>query len=812
MLRGLLAVAVAVTALVGVSDARAAGPKTEVIVALEGPPLARAHATSRALSTTVRRSQLNVTTPFALSYRRELDAAQDAFAESVAREIPGATVRRRYAIVANAVSVVVPERAAARLSTLPGVARVYPTVRYRARLDRTPQVIGALALWGPSLSTAGQGLKIGIIDDGIDHTHPFFSPQGYAPPAGYPRGQAAYTTAKVIVARAFPPRTPSWRHASKPFDPDHSGHATHVAGIAAGNHNTAVAGSTERFSGVAPRAYLGNYKVLTIPTAADVGLDGNSPEIVAGIEAAVADGMNVINLSIGEPEIEPARDIVTKAIDAAVDAGVVAVVAAGNDFTEFGRGSIGSPGSAAKAITVGATTSGRTGAAGTMAGFSSSGPTPLSLRLKPEVSAPGVEVASSIPGGDWASWSGTSMAAPHVAGGAALLLQRHAWTPAQVKSALVQTARAVAGSGGEAAVARQGAGLVDLAGANAPLVLASPAAVSFGVVKSGATVRRQIALSDAGGGGGTWTVSIDSQVRAGGVRVTAAAPTVAVPGELVVEAAVESGAAQEQMGFVVLRRGQDVRRVPYWLGVATAARLRPHATLRRPGVYRGTTRGKPSRAATYLYPELVNGRRPALSGPEHVFRFRLGRPAANFGVVVLGRARGVTVEPRIVEGGDPARLVGYTSLPLNLNPYLRDFLSPRAVSGAVLPAAGTYDIVFDSPNAARSGSFRFRFWVNDTTPPRLRVDRNTVRRSRLSFAATDAGSGIDPASIVAVVDGSARPGRLVGGRIVVDVSELGRGRHTIVLQVSDYQETRNMENVPRILPNTSRLRLAFTLR
>ena len=111
-------------------------------------------------------------------------------------------------------------------------------------------------------------------------------------------------------------------------------------------------------SGVAPRAYIGNYKALTVPTDAGVGLDGNAAEIVAAIEAAVADGMNVINLSIGEPEVEPSRDLVALALDAAAAAGVVPVVAAGNDFDEFGRGSLASPGNAAQAITVAAVSSG----------------------------------------------------------------------------------------------------------------------------------------------------------------------------------------------------------------------------------------------------------------------------------------------------------------------------------------------------------------------------------------------------------------------------------------------------------------------
>ena len=114
--------------------------------------------------------------------------------------------------------------------------------------------------------------------------------------------------------------------------------------------------------------------MLTVPTE-NFGLNGNAPEIAAGIEAAVRDGMDVINLSLGEAEIEPSRDLVVAAINAAADAGVVPVIAAGNDFDDFGYGSVSSPGSAAKAITAAAVTKQLA-----IASFSSGGPTPSRSR------------------------------------------------------------------------------------------------------------------------------------------------------------------------------------------------------------------------------------------------------------------------------------------------------------------------------------------------------------------------------------------------------------------------------------------------
>ena len=195
------------------------------------------------------------------------------------------------------------------LRALPGVTSVDTGASYRVAATTEAAVARATKRWQTGLPNRGDGVKIGIIDDGVDQSQRYFSPVGYTMPPGFPKGQTAYTTAKVIVARAFAPAGTKWKNALKPFDAVQSEHATHVAGIAAGNANTAAGGGAT-ISGIAPRAYIGNYKALSVPTDAGVGLDGNAPEIVAAIEAAVADGMDIINLSIGEPEIAPSRDLV----------------------------------------------------------------------------------------------------------------------------------------------------------------------------------------------------------------------------------------------------------------------------------------------------------------------------------------------------------------------------------------------------------------------------------------------------------------------------------------------------------------------
>ena len=738
---------------------------------------------------------------------RELAAAQAKTQRSLLSAIPEAQVRWHYHLVADGFSVVVPKADVKELSQIPGVAEVWPNVTYHSldsdgargsggsTADLGPEIIGADKLWGPTLATAGQGMKIAIIDDGVDASHPYFASTNYTYPPGFPKGQTQYATPKVIVQRAFPPPSPTWKYADTPFDPDQSFHATHVAGIAAGDYNTND--GTELISGVAPDAYIGNYKALTTPTP-EFGLDGNSAEITAAIEAAVADGMNVINLSLGEPEVAPSRDIVVKALDDAAKKGVVSVVAAGNDFDQFGEGSIDSPANAPDAITVAAATK-----TDEIADFSSSGPTPYSLQLKPDVTAPGVAITSSLPanqGGLWGPLDGTSMATPHVAGGVALLEQRHpAWTPAEIKSALVQTADPVLGSNGkEVSVLREGGGMIDLPRADDPLFFAAPTAVTF--PPNGGT--KTVSLTDAGGGGGTWSVAVDLQSPVpAGVKVTAP-PSVTVPGDLAVTATATTTAEYGNVtGFLVLTQNGNSRRIPFWLEIDHPRLAAETATpLTRPGTYMGTTSGKPSLVSSYRYP---TGTGVAYSGPEAVYRVTFRRPVANFGVVVLS---GDAV-PHVTFPGDENHLVGYPGLPITLNPYTSGFGEPRPIAGDVLVAPGSYDIVFDTRSKADAGPFTFRYWVNDTTPPRVAI--STSVKNTVAVTLTDSGSGVDPQSVMVTIDGRHVTGKSSGDQLLFAATP---GKHIVMVTASDYQETKNMEDVAKIPPNTTKMTRTVVVR
>jgi hypothetical protein len=275
---------------------------------------------------------------------------------------------------------------------------------------------------------------------------------------------------------------------------------------------------------------------------------------------------------------------------------------------------------------------------------------------------------------------------------------------------------------------------------------------------------------------------------------------VTVPGTLSLE--LPAGTAErEESGWIVLRRDGVERRIPYWFAVVRPRLPAATRTLRRAGAYTGSTLGRNARVTRYRYPDLAGER---LRGPEQVFRFVLGRAAANFGVAVTSG----TVEPRILLAPDETRLAGYTALPVNANPYTDRFDRHTMIAGVLRPAARTYYLVFDS-HPARGSRFEFRVWVGDTRPPAVRLLNAVAQAGAVRFAVTDAGSGVDASSLRATVGASRLPVRLRGTVASVDVTGLRLGTHTLALTVADRQETKNNENVAGVLPNTRVLRVTI---
>ncbi|MEV0980831.1 S8 family serine peptidase [Streptomyces sp. NPDC049915] len=323
--------------------------------------------------------------------------------------------------------------------TASGVAHVWLDGVRTASLDTSVPQIGAPAAWAAGYT--GKGVKIAVLDTGVDASHPDLKSQ-------------------VVAAKNF--------SAAKDAT-DHFGHGTHVASIAAGTG----AKSKGTFKGVAPGARILNGKVL------DDNGSGDDSGILAGMEWAAQQGADVVNLSLGgydTPDIDPLEAEVDKL---SADKGILFAIAAGNEGPE----SVGSPGSADAALTVGAVDG-----KDKLADFSSTGPRVGDGAIKPDVTAPGVDITAAAAKGSvidrevgenpagYLTISGTSMATPHVAGAAALLKQEHPdWGYAELKGALTGSAK-----GGAYTPFQQGSGRIAVDRAIKQAVVADPVSVSFG--------------------------------------------------------------------------------------------------------------------------------------------------------------------------------------------------------------------------------------------------------------------------------------------------------------------------------------------
>ncbi|MDH6217677.1 S8 family peptidase [Streptomyces pseudovenezuelae] len=327
--------------------------------------------------------------------------------------------------------------ARARSAAADRVEKIWLDGKVEAALDKSTAQIGAPEAWAAGYD--GKGVKVAVLDTGVDDTHPDLKD-------------------RVDAAKNF----------SEAADTvDRVGHGTHVASTVAGSG----AHSGGKYKGVAPGARLISGKVL------DDSGSGEESGLIAGAQWAVAQGAKVINLSLGGPD-SPGDDPLEQAVDElSASSGALFVIAAGNEGPD--AGTVGSPGSAAAALTVGAVD--RTDA---MADFSSRGPT-ADGSLKPDLTAPGVDIVAAKaaegtegdPAADgYVSMSGTSMATPHVAGAAAILAQRHPdWTGERIKAALTASAKPTAGVSAFA----QGTGRTDIPRALDQELTTSPATLGF---------------------------------------------------------------------------------------------------------------------------------------------------------------------------------------------------------------------------------------------------------------------------------------------------------------------------------------------
>ena len=328
--------------------------RVTVLVGLRLPPLAQRYGAG--LFAFGPRKKLDVASSSSQAYLARLASAQAVAARAIRRAVPSARISYHYRTILDGMAVSLRYGDLPRLMQVGAVHKVYPSVRYHLDTNQSPSVIRADTFWATT-GGRGQGIKIGVVDDGVDETNPFFNPAGFSYPAGFPKGGKKWTSPKVIVARAFP-GPGSGRQGHLALNRQDSFHGTHVAGIAAGVAGTVVSPGPDHpavsgLSGIAPRAWIGNYRVFDVPVPTG-GLDAFTPEIVLAFEAAVNDGMDVINFSGGGPEIDPSSDALIDALDNVAAAGVVPVISAGNDRDDFGLGSVGSPSNAPSAISVAA--------------------------------------------------------------------------------------------------------------------------------------------------------------------------------------------------------------------------------------------------------------------------------------------------------------------------------------------------------------------------------------------------------------------------------------------------------------------------
>ncbi|HYI11568.1 MAG TPA: S8 family serine peptidase [Thermoanaerobaculia bacterium] len=431
---------------------RTTGPQRRIVEFREAP-LARRTAVSAASTSTYRATFDR--------FRRDLAAASPPYGKQAVES----RVRHELFRSFHGVSVTLDDAEAAAVRRLPYVKAVHEDRPVKAFAEDTTRIerIRADRVWS-ELQTRGDGIRIAVLDTGVDYHHPALA------------GNVS----------------PGYDFIAGDDDPmDEHGHGTHVAGI--------IVGETDDVRGVAPGVRILAYRVLNADG------QGYMSDVVAAIDHVLdpdgdgdfGDRAEIINLSLGS-HLGDADDPSSLAVDAAVMAGIVVCVASGNEGMSQ---SVGAPASSRLAITVGNSD------VNDLVDFSSSyGPTFPDYDPKPELVAPGTEIRSAALGGGSRVATGTSMAAPHVAGAAALLLALHPeWTPEEVKGALTSSAELMFSD-----VMQQGAGRLDAYGAATMHSMIAPALVSIGRSPSSHdwTATRTVRVTNRGAAARTYTANV----------------------------------------------------------------------------------------------------------------------------------------------------------------------------------------------------------------------------------------------------------------------------------------------------------------
>lgn len=443
-----------------------------ILIQLADDPTAQVYAAAL-----TRRASTAQATALAQDQFRRVDQAQRSLL--AAAPLTTAQIVYRTQRVYNGIGLYVDPALIPQIRSLPGVRAVHPLPVYTIETLRSVPFLGAPALWDQVYpgGLTGESVSIGIIDTGIDYLHKDFGGPGLGYASNDPTiisdviAGFTFPSARIVGGYDFAGDKYGLTGGADPIprpDPDPMdcwGHGTHVAGIAGGSGLLRQTSDTytgvytsglafDQFSigpGVAPRARLYALKVF--------GCTGASNLVPAALEWAVdpdgdgdfSDHLDVINLSVGS-SYGSYNDPSSVAADNAALAGVIVVAAAGNSGDAYYT--VNSPGVADRAISVAATSNAGLGAAAggsepnaaidTIASFSARGPRRGDSALKPEIAAPGVSISSAAAGTGKgaASYSGTSMATPFVAGAAALLRQLHpGWSVEEIKALLLNTAR-----------------------------------------------------------------------------------------------------------------------------------------------------------------------------------------------------------------------------------------------------------------------------------------------------------------------------------------------------------------------------------